>query len=261
MGLVYDCFPFFNEVDLLALRLEELSPLVDKFVIVESDTTFRGNPKPLNFLENHARFEQWQNKISYHVLKGEDMGTLSPDPQIQPWNREYAQRNAILPALEANGAKPGDTIVLSDLDEIPRRDSLRLAIPLASDEIVDMSLNIYCYGINIRAEGNHTIKVFNYKFMTTPQQIRTKPPVACYYDAGWEFSSMGTPEEISYKLQNFAHWEIDIPEITDPEAIRARLESRTDLLGGGKQFTQVEIDDTWPEAVKNDRDYWKRFEW
>lgn len=261
MGLVFDCFPFFNELDLLELRLEELAPVVDKFVIVESDTTFRGNHKPLNFLDNHERFAAWQNKIVYHVVKGTDIELHSPDPQIQPWEREYWQRNAILTALRTHGAKEGDTIVLSDLDEIPRRSSLLLALPLARGEIVDMALNIYCYGINIRAEGDHTIKVFNYKFMTTPQQIRTTPPVACYYDAGWEFSSMGTPETISYKLQNFAHWEVDRPEYTDPDEIRARIEARTDLLGGGKQFTQVDIDDTWPEAVKNNRDYWKRYEW
>ena len=31
--MVYDCIPFFNELDILKLRLHILAPLVDKFII------------------------------------------------------------------------------------------------------------------------------------------------------------------------------------------------------------------------------------
>lgn len=43
---IYDCFLFFNELEILDVRLHELYDHVDKFVIVESVETFRGNPKP-----------------------------------------------------------------------------------------------------------------------------------------------------------------------------------------------------------------------
>ncbi len=42
---VYDCFPFFNELELLQLRLEELSPVVDRFVLVESPHLVFGQSK------------------------------------------------------------------------------------------------------------------------------------------------------------------------------------------------------------------------
>lgn len=48
---VYDCFPFFNEFELLKIRFDELNDVVDYFVLVESVETQRGNPKPLHFQE------------------------------------------------------------------------------------------------------------------------------------------------------------------------------------------------------------------
>ena len=47
---IYDCFIFFNELDLLELRLEEHFDRVDIFVLCEANTTFTGRPKPLVFL-------------------------------------------------------------------------------------------------------------------------------------------------------------------------------------------------------------------
>ena len=37
--MIYDCFTFFNELDLLEIRLNVLSQVVDKFVIVEMNRT------------------------------------------------------------------------------------------------------------------------------------------------------------------------------------------------------------------------------
>ena len=50
--MIYDCFQFFNELDILNLRLHIMSPIVDKFVISEATTTFSGLPKPLYYEEN-----------------------------------------------------------------------------------------------------------------------------------------------------------------------------------------------------------------
>ena len=50
--MVYDCFQFFNELDILKLRLHIMDPVVDRFVISEATETFSGNPKPLYYEEN-----------------------------------------------------------------------------------------------------------------------------------------------------------------------------------------------------------------
>lgn len=38
---IFDCFTFFNELELLELRLKILSPYVDYFVLVESNITHK----------------------------------------------------------------------------------------------------------------------------------------------------------------------------------------------------------------------------
>ncbi len=34
----------------------------------------------------------------------------------------------------------------------------------------------------------------------------------------------------------------------------------TDILGDGHEYVRLEIDDTWPEAIKNNREYWRKYE-
>ena len=63
--MIYDCVPLFQELDLLELRLRELAPVVDRFVIVEANKTHSGKDKPLHFMEQQRRFAPWLNKIIY----------------------------------------------------------------------------------------------------------------------------------------------------------------------------------------------------
>lgn len=46
---IYDCFQFFNEEEILDIRLNILSPFVDYFVIVESSYDHQGNKRELVF--------------------------------------------------------------------------------------------------------------------------------------------------------------------------------------------------------------------
>ena len=41
MNKIYDCFNFFNELDILELRLNILYDVVDYFIIVESNKTLK----------------------------------------------------------------------------------------------------------------------------------------------------------------------------------------------------------------------------
>ncbi len=45
--MIYDCFQFFNELDILKIRLHVLGPVVDRFVISEATETFSVLKKPL----------------------------------------------------------------------------------------------------------------------------------------------------------------------------------------------------------------------
>jgi hypothetical protein len=113
---IYDCFPFFNELDLLEIRLMELDPVVDRFVLAEAPVTHAGREKPLFFAENAKRFAKWRRKIVHVVV--DDMPTGS-----DPWERENHQRNAIVRGLAK--AVPNDGVIISDADEIPSADAVR----------------------------------------------------------------------------------------------------------------------------------------
>ncbi len=111
--MIYDCFPFFNEIELLELRMHELDGIVDKFVLVEATKTHTGLPKPLYFAENRARFDAFANKIIHVVV--DDMP--SGDGPRAHWVRERFQRNSIARGLV--NCRPEDIIMVSDIDEIP----------------------------------------------------------------------------------------------------------------------------------------------
>jgi beta-1,4-mannosyl-glycoprotein beta-1,4-N-acetylglucosaminyltransferase len=108
---IFDCFKFFNELELLHLRFMEYYDYVDYFVIVESTKSHTGKTKELIFQNNKHLFEKYLDKVVHVVV--EDL----PDYDINNiWIPENFQRNCIKRGL--NGlAKNGDKIFISDCDE------------------------------------------------------------------------------------------------------------------------------------------------
>src|SRR3954453_15788720 len=110
--MIYDCFLFFNELDGLEIRLHVLAAVVDRFVLVEARQTHQRAAKPLHYAENRARFEPFVDRIEHVVVEE------FPPEATGTWACENWQRNAI--RLGIRSAKAGDTILISDVDEIPR---------------------------------------------------------------------------------------------------------------------------------------------
>jgi beta-1,4-mannosyl-glycoprotein beta-1,4-N-acetylglucosaminyltransferase len=110
--MIVDAFMFYNELDILELRLEVLDKYVDRFVLVESEVTHVGGPKPLFFTENKERFAKWSHKIRHVVMTAEEA-----PKETDPWHRETYQRNCILRGLD--GIDDNDVVFISDVDEIP----------------------------------------------------------------------------------------------------------------------------------------------
>lgn len=109
---VFDCFTFYNEFELLELRLNSLNNIADYFVLVEADKTHNNTPKPFYFDERKSEFEKFLPKIRHIKVN------MNIDWQgVGDWSIENAQRNAIAKGLE--DAEPNDFVFISDLDEIP----------------------------------------------------------------------------------------------------------------------------------------------
>ena len=82
--MIYDCFNFFNELEILDIRLNTLYDVVDKFVLVESNKTFSGNEKEYIFENNTKHFKFFLDKIIH--IKVDSV----PDDYS---NLEYAKGN------------------------------------------------------------------------------------------------------------------------------------------------------------------------
>ena len=106
MRKIYDCFTFFNELDLLDLRLSLLCEKVTKFILVESKKSHSGEDKTLYFQENKDLFSKYLSKITHIIVDDfpEEMIYTPSESDVDPslhihWFRENYQRNEILKGL------------------------------------------------------------------------------------------------------------------------------------------------------------------
>jgi beta-1,4-mannosyl-glycoprotein beta-1,4-N-acetylglucosaminyltransferase len=231
-----DCFPFFNELDLLEIRLNIHYDVVEYFVIAESDRTHSGIPKPLYFQENADRFKKFWPKIVHLVHTGVDIyntkgeGVTADYNHVNwSWFNDNGLRNHVLACL--NIVRPSDgLLMISDADEILDPDKLVEArdLALATGEPVALSLKHSMYWLNYASVvGDYEIRapyIFNPdtisewhrdKFMAADNDISSIRwhVVASGYEndfrtiknAGWHFSTMGGIEQMRKKLESFAH--------------------------------------------------------
>ena len=212
---VYDCFPFFNEFELLKIRLNELDPVVDYFVLVESIETQRGNPKELYFQHNKELFAEYLPKIIHVVIE-------EAHPEFSLWERENFQRNCILRGLK--GCDPDDLILISDVDEIPRG----LLIPFAAKKLqsseffaVGFEMTMYRFQLN---RMNPQDALWAGTIATTYRNLARKKPQFfrdrrskywAFKNAGWHFTWMGGRERIRQKMRSVVEGKDNTDHLTD----------------------------------------------
>jgi len=225
---VYDCFMFSHELDLLNLRLHELYDYVDYFVIVESNETHSGLPKPLYFRENQHLFEKFSDKIINVAIEG---FPTPPSDQNPNWFRENFQRNQILTVLQSLDMKDDDCVMLSDVDELPDRNSVMNVRHHARRlQVITFRQRWFTWNFELEDPqewpGTQVMLWSDFK-KTTPQKIRNgryNVGVVSNEVRGWHLSWFGDNNSVHEKLKSFAHQEIG-PK-TDEEIELARLEKR-----------------------------------
>ena len=249
--MIYDCFMFYNELELLEIRLNILNDHVDRFVLVEQTVTHAGNPKPLHYAENKDRFEPFNDKIIY--VRMED------DPSLKDsWARENRHRNGIMRGLA--DCQPSDRILISDLDEIPSPEALKTAPP-SGGPIAFRQLMLYYWLNNLNRtlvwwSGSCLIE-FGSLQRTTPQAARMLAignRRAVVKNGGWHFSYLGDPAHISNKIKNFAHQEYNSRTFTDERIIQEAMDSGQDLFGRPYRYVPVELDDSFPSFLVERQD-------
>ena len=236
MPRIFDCFIFFNELDLLEIRFNELDSVVDRFVLCEASVTFRGEPKPLYFQANRERFRQFLPKIVHVVV--DDMPMRAGGSAYwriyskQHWRREKFQRNAIRRGLSAAG--PEDFVILSDLDEIPRASVIADLARTTAPQVFSLQMSSHRYFANLREArvwdkarmarfgdirsmqslrgGGPTWRANSPRLLRRLRQLRRMTfgmkhirPWTLVPDAGWHFTFMSGLEAMLMKLNAYSH--------------------------------------------------------
>lgn len=215
---IFDCFTFFNELDILKLRMHIMHSFVDYFVIVESDTTFSGNKKPFVFEQYMDTFKEYHDKI-IHVKVTNMPAVLSNNR----WPLEYHQRNAICRGLINAGCNDDDIIMVSDVDEIVSLNAVNTIKKVlgysANYKYCYVHQPLYRYYVNNPDPNEHnwhgTVAcLYSLTKNIQPQGMRNirygeMPYGYDVRDGGWHFTWLGGATAHEYKTQNFAHSEND----------------------------------------------------
>jgi len=208
---IIDCFTFFNELELLDIRLNYLDPIVDVFLCCEATVTHSGQPKPLFYDENKHLFKEFKSKI-VHVIVNNMPEVINNDR----WKLENFQRNAILAGLETLELEKDDYLLIGDVDEIPNLDLIHLKQFGVYDQ------KCYMYYLNVKSDEhwNGTIGLEYGRLKNhfgSPQKVRDQrnhlEPIR---NGGWHFGWFGNYDKIMAKIKAFAHTEIDVQQYTDP---------------------------------------------
>lgn len=268
--MVYDCFQFFNELDILKLRLHVMSPVVDRFVISEATETFSGKPKPLYYEENKEMFAEFADKI-IHVV-------VDDTPPGYTHDRDTFQKNAVGRGLA--GCTDEDIILFSDLDEIPNPEKVKeILADFDPTKIYHFAQRMfYCYLNMEEVSGNLLSYAGEFPGVERKMWIGTK---MCSYallrkqnlqlgelrfperkeigvrvaEGGWHFGYMGghgeknAKKRVAEKVRSAAHQELNKAEILSD--VVDNIKDGKDIFGRNASFQRVEIDDTYPEYLRN----------
>lgn len=274
--MIYDCFAFFNELELLEIRLNELNDVVDKFVLVEATRTFQKQAKPLYFQENKHLFKDFEHKIIHIVV--DKYPTFWKKFRVPtPWDYDDHQKEHILLGLQ--NCKDDDVIIVSDLDEIPRAEKVKEyayteGIKVFRQYFACYFLNNVCkkindYGGKAKAQINENgfgwwqgSVMLSYKDLksktktiekTRLQRDLAEPQVKIIHQGGWHFSYMGGMERIIKKLESLAHPEFNNDFYKNEQKIKEAILSGKSLFNENEFFERVDIFNTeipFPKYLK-----------
>jgi beta-1,4-mannosyl-glycoprotein beta-1,4-N-acetylglucosaminyltransferase len=277
---IFDTFTFFNELDLLELRMNILGDVVDYFVINEANITFTGKEKPLYYYENRERFKKWEHKIIHHVTV-DNNETLEKYWEGVPYHRSMIEENiyklpmyyqrdcfhkdsAIYALLDR--ASDDDIIITSDADEIANPKVIKIINEWFNpDNHYVLRGPIYYYCLNLLMEcetkwmGPRISSMKMLKSMSVDKLRQSHQDAWIIDDAAWSWSFFGNADTVRAKMDAYAHQENNLPQFRNN--MEERIEKGIDPFGRNYLYTPriVSIDDTFPEYIVQNIDKFAKF--
>ncbi len=264
-----DCFMYFDEDMVLDIRLNTLHKEVDKFIVAEATKNHAGEPKKLNFkIENFSKFK---DKIEYLVI--EDLPT-NVKSKKKGWHsnhlRDQFQRNALERGYKHFDDQ--DFIMISDIDEIPDPKKIKEFKPEKKyacflQKNFQSKINL----LNISDRDWAGTKICQKKNLKSPQWLRDfKLKKKFFWDlfrnkmqiienGGWHFSFLKDPESIRNKIISYSHQEYNKEKFTNVELIEKKIAAGKDLFEREIQYKIIELDNTFPEYIVNNKNKFKNW--
>lgn len=252
---IYDCFLFFNEIELLEVRLELLYEHVDFFILSECDHTFSGLPKPFYFEENKEKFSKFLDKIIHvkvnnsnqisnfvNTFEGKQKEEFESITQFFEslkvdwkneinWCLDFLHREYV--RLGMYNCEDEDLIIFSDLDEIPNPKIFSDKFEeLKNEEFNVLIGNNFSYYINVLSQtvwyGPLITKYKNIKGKSVGMIRIERLNFNKIPDGCWHFTNMGGEERIITKIKSWGHQEYNYPYMLS--SVKNKLQDLTDLF-------------------------------
>lgn len=262
---VIDSFSFFNEVELLKLRLHYLNDVVNYFVISESNYTHSGKSKPYYLDEVLPKIDKDIKKKIIRIKYEPDITNFNFPTNINEcdlendyWKLERTQRNLITESLTQFSLT--DMFMISDLDEIPRKEIVKEYQNVINEngEILKnfcavAKSKMFYYNFNTFQHNN-----WNGTVVST---IGNTLQVGCDYlrcnrnefysieDGGFHFSTFGDVNRIRTKIQSFAHQEFNKERYISDMNIEKSIQNKEDIYHSSGKFDNYEFF-KFPEDLK-----------
>jgi len=284
MKKVYDTFCFFNELDILELRLNILDPVVDYFVICESSVTHTGVIKPFYFEENKKRYEKFLHKIIHlkiedtpndfiNLPKIENISTADDICVLQIYKFIETQTNRFNRATEVHYGRDffqkesvrrglvncddNDLIMFSDCDEIPNPDLIpKCKELLEENSFLSFSQICYYYFINMLKEHDWKgTRIGKYKDLKnySYNELRANDWIVLP-NGGWHFSYMGGSDKVKTKINSFSAQEMNNPYVI--QNIEFNINNGIDPFFRSRLST-VNIDNSYPKYLLDNLEKYK----
>lgn len=230
--MLIDAFTFFNEYDMLESRLKYYYDFVDRFVISECNYTHAGNPKEYNFEKEMQRYEKYLDKITY--LK------LSIDPTqydfSKPKDTDYTAGNWVLEKQQRNHlvnglTNPEDFVMISDVDEVCTIESIKTAMNKFKDDMIAVGSNQEMFWYSFKTKepnfwsGSVLTKV-KYAVQYSPEFFREHRWSVPKMLSGYHMTYFMDVDKMKYKIENFAHQELNQKEFTEVQKIKERISNK-----------------------------------
>jgi len=263
-------FLFFDEFDLLEIKLATEYDHVDKFVIIESDHTFTGIYKGYNLPGQIARYAQWWDKVTYVQIGKSPMNDAW---STEHWNREHFYH-------QWGDLTNEDIVISADLDEIVRPETFKfmretdyqnyqIGTPYFSYKFNNMMVDkgttlqwspwhrmVASRGIFVKTEGMRNFWPGRY-----PNQHLPRVKTAWLHHGGWHFSNVMDNNRLIKKTQSFSHTDWNVPSVLSNIDIdllvkqgSAHWPSETEI-----KFARVKLDDYFPKYIVDNREKFKEY--